>query len=176
MAPEFFPPASCFHPKGPGQAFATYILHKSQCVYKVISSFSKSLMHMVKTSNRLKGFYLRTAVLCSIPPLPHPISFIPLSHMIYTTLFLMAWHAGSWIPFLPGLGIEPMPPTVEVQSPNHWTAREVSTSMFLNQWFSNIIFPQNHLPSLLKQISGPRLQGFRFRKFGVGMVLKNPHF
>ena len=28
--------------------------------------------------------------------------------------------------FVPGLGIEPMSPAVDVQSLNHWTSREVS--------------------------------------------------
>ena len=34
--------------------------------------------------------------------------------------------------FVPQPGIKPMPPAVEVWSPNYWTAREVSLTQFLN--------------------------------------------
>ena len=91
-----FLPASCFHPKGPGQALAAYILQKSQCVYKVISSFSKSFTHMVKISNRLKVFYLKNSSSVLYPSIsPSYFLYLLEPYDIYHPVSLMAWHAAS---------------------------------------------------------------------------------
>ena len=44
--------------------------------------------------------------------------------------FPMATSHGMWI-LVPQPGIEPMPPAMEVQYLNHWTAREVQQESFL---------------------------------------------
>lgn len=43
--------------------------------------------------------------------------------------FLKAGHASGGI-FVPQAGIKPEPLALEVQSPDHWTAREVPKSQF----------------------------------------------
>ena len=45
-------------------------------------------------------------------------------------MFLSFGRAACGI-LIPRPGIEPMPPAVEVHSPNHWTAMEVPYSIFL---------------------------------------------
>ena len=57
---------------------------------------------------------------------------------IYVLLSLFSfghakWHAG---PQFPEPGIEPMPPTVEAWSPNHWTSKEIPLSFTLLTNFS----------------------------------------
>ena len=57
---------------------------------------------------------------------------------IYFFIFYFCWsrctvgrgarHAGILVPHP---GIEPMPPVLEAQSPNHWTTREVPLAVFL---------------------------------------------
>ena len=73
---------------------------------------------------------------------------------IYTFLFFKFlfyfWsHCMAWGILVPRPGIEPMPPAVEVQSPNHWTAREVPMHSFsysfplwfiTGYWYSSLCY------------------------------------
>ena len=67
---------------------------------------------------------------------PSKIANFSLSHFLSFFLFFFFWshHAACWI-LVPQPGDEPVPPAVEVRSPNHWTTRE-----FPN--FSFFVFPK----------------------------------
>ena len=40
---------------------------------------------------------------------------------------------------VPQPGIEPLPPAVEAQSPNHWTARELPNEKLLKGWENKVL-------------------------------------
>ena len=84
-----------------------------------ISPFSLVVFHFLKYI--LFGINIATsAVLCLVF---HSISF--------SILFLSFWPCRVTCRMLvPRPGIEPMPPAVEAQSPNHWTAREFPLSFY----------------------------------------------
>ena len=59
---------------------------------------------------------------------------------------------------LPQLGIEPMPPTVEAQSLNHWTTRETQKLYILTAFFSWVLRMWSHFLFVLSPVnyvSGP---------------------
>ena len=61
------------------------------------------------------------------------ISYFPLSlHDLQLFVFWLCCTACGIL--LPRPGIEPVPPAVEVQSPNHWTAREFPCNFWLDTW------------------------------------------
>ena len=59
----------------------------------------------------------------------HPSHTIPFFTPIF--LFFLATSCGSCRILVPRPEIEPVPPAVEAQSPNGWTAREFPTLIFL---------------------------------------------
>ena len=51
---------------------------------------------------------------------------LPLCVCKHMPFFFFFWpHCAAYRILVPDQGIEPMPPAVEVQSPNHWTTREL---------------------------------------------------
>ena len=65
-----------------------------------------------------------------LPPL-----FDLLGLFVFFLFLFLAAPCAAYRILVPRPGIEPVPPTVEAWSPNHWTAREVLTcclTLFLN--------------------------------------------
>ena len=66
----------------------------------------------------------------------------------FPLFFFFFWlHCMAYRILVPWLGIEPMPPVVEAQSPNHWTTREFPRFHFLTLclmcWlFSGVVWQQ----------------------------------
>ena len=95
-------------------------------------------------------------------PLFTPFNFIPIdewahnSFHVFFSLFPVLAHG---IPVLRP-GIEPTPPALEAQCPNHWTAREVPSSLlfkhnFLSQDCHRHLTPLSPLPSHLPHSHHP---------------------
>ena len=64
-------------------------------------------------------------IICSVQHYEIPLPALP-------TFFLWLYHAAYRI-LVPQTRIKPVPPAVEMQSLNHWTAREVPSPHFLNE-------------------------------------------
>ena len=66
-------------------------------------------------------------------------SYILISGCLLTIIFIIfiSWpcHGAGGI-LVPQLGMEPMPPAVDVQSPNHWDAREFPVPSYLASIYS----------------------------------------
>ena len=54
---------------------------------------------------------------------------------------IICLHGMAWGILVPWSGVKPMPPAVEVQSPNHWMTREVSIPLHLDVAARWIFFP-----------------------------------
>ena len=121
--------------------------------HKHLSSFN---FHMIKTSNHL----LNTVSDTVLGALKYCMYIY-----IYIYFFFFWFHHTAWGILVPWPGIEPRPPGVEVQSPNHWIAKqfcwEISTYMkwvilYLNfsskkiritKWnFCSLVNLMNHMP------------------------------
>ena len=64
----------------------------------------------------------------------------------FVGLFCFFGHAAHEI-FLPWLGVQPVPPALEAQSPNHWIVREVPVSQYLwilGIWSFFLVSPLKH--------------------------------
>ena len=51
--------------------------------------------------------------------------------------FFFGYSAGGILASSPG--VEPVPPAVEAQSPNHWTARELPNEKLLKGWENKVL-------------------------------------
>ena len=105
-----------------------------------------------------------------LPFKPYPDSdyLYPRPPTLYFFFFFWPCRAACGI-LVPGPGIEPMPPAVEAQSPNHWEAREVPTLYFQGQ-LKVSCHPSAQNPPMASHLAHSKSQSFQ-RPTRPGMSL-----
>ena len=62
---------------------------------------------------------------------------VDISNFFFFFFGLLVWpHCAACGILVPQPGIEPVPPAVEAQSLNHWTAREVQVNIFFDEYMN----------------------------------------